>query len=96
MAINSRTTTANADACRLNKDNARSFTVTVQNQTVIYEVNVPKFQKGENWMPLGGAELAPGYWTFGPEDWQNYGTDTAQGIRFRAKFTATPGIVSVS
>lgn len=95
MAINARTTTANYDACRLDKPNAKSFTVQVGNQTVSYQLNVPTFGNGESWVPIGGAQLVPGLWTFDPSDWQEWGPQ-CNGIRLAAVNPATPGIVTVS
>ena len=95
MAINARTTTANYDACRLDKPNAKSFTVQVANQTVSYQLNCPPFGNGENWVPIGGAQLVPGLWNFDPTDWAEY-SQTCNGIRIAAVDPADPGVVTVS
>lgn len=96
MPINSRTTTADPNACRLDKANAISFTLQVTNQSILYELNVAAFGRGENWVPNGGAILLPGFWTFNADDWAEYGVARVQGIRCRAVAIATPGIVSIS
>jgi hypothetical protein len=96
MPINARTATANPDACRLDKRNARNFTVQVANQTCSYELNVAPFGRGETWMPGGGAQLVPGLWTFSQDDWIEYGVQYAQGIRFTSIDPADPAIITVS
>lgn len=96
MAINTRTTTSDPEVARLNKSNAVTFTVQVANQSVLYEINTAKYGRGENWVPVGGAILVPGLWTFTQVDWQEYGVDVVQGIRFRSAVTTDPGVVSVS
>lgn len=96
MPLNARITTASYEGARLDKPRARSFTVQVGNQSVYYQVNAPPFGTGENWVPGEGNILFPGFWTFGPEDWAEYGVVNVQGIRFKAVDIATPGIVTVS
>lgn len=96
MPLNARTTTADYNAARLDKPGARAFTVQVANQTVFYQLNVPPFGNGENWMPLEGAMLVPGLWNFDPSDWSEFGVETAAGIRFRAVDPVSPGIVTVT
>jgi hypothetical protein len=96
MALNFITTTTNADQTRLDKANAVSFTVQVANQSVYYEINASPFGRGENWVPLGGALLGPGFWTFSPADWAEYGVQTVQGIRFRSVVSTDPGVVTAS
>lgn len=96
MPLNARTTTAVADDTRLNKQDARAFTVIVANQAVYYELNVAPFGGGESWQPIGGIILYPGLWNFNATDWQEYGVDRVQGIRFRSVITTDPGVVSVN
>lgn len=96
MPLNAVTTTTNPDACRLNKQNAVSFTVTIANQSAYYELNVAPFGRGETWVPVGGAILSPGLWNFSPSDWAEYGVGTVQGIRFRSVLSTDPSVVSVS
>lgn len=95
MPINARTTTTNYDACRLDKPNAKSFTVQVGNQTVSYQLNVPPFGNGESWVPVGGAQLVPGLWTFTSDDWVEHGP-ICNGIRFAAVDPASPAVVTAS
>lgn len=96
MPLNNRTTTARFENTTLSKADAKGFTVQVSNQTVVYQLNIPPFGNGENWVPIGGANLLPGFWTFDATDFSDYGADTAQGIRFRAIDVADPANISVS
>lgn len=95
MPINGAVTTANYEDNTLSKPNARIFTLTVQNQPVMIQLNVPPFGTGENWVPIGGIRLDPGYWVFNAEDFAEYGVDRASGVRVRAFDAASPGIVTV-
>lgn len=84
------------DDTRLRKPNARTITVQVYNQPVLYQVDVPQFpQFGEVWSPESGAPLGPGFWTFGPDDWNDYNAPAAQGIRIK-NAGPLPATVSVS
>jgi hypothetical protein len=97
MPINTRIASAtDPNACRLDKRNAQTFTVQVANQSAYYQLNVAPFGRGENWMPIGGALLTPGLWTFHPIDWVEYGVSVTQGIRFWSAVTTEPANVSVS
>lgn len=86
-------TTARFTDAEYRKPNARTFTVQVGNQTVLYQVNLGH---SDEWMPSGGIELRPGYWNFDSRDWQGYGTDMVQGIRFAALSPADPGTVTAA
>lgn len=81
---------------RYDKRDARRFTVTVTGGTVKYQINVPPFGVGENWQPMNGAFLQAGFWTFDQNDWTEYGTEFAQGMRFALTDPASPATVSVS
>lgn len=94
MPLRSTPTTSNPDECRLDKSNARQFTVQVGNQTVLYELNVSTTGRGEQWSPP--TELRPGYWRFTDSDFQEYGVPVAQGIRFQSLVSADPGVVTAS
>lgn len=96
MPLNAVTTTARFEDTVLSKPGAVRFTVMVGNQTVLYQLNVPPFGNGENWLPIGGAQLVPGTWTFDPADWAEFGTERAQGIRFKALDITDPAVVTVS
>lgn len=96
MPINARITTADPNACRLDKSNATEFTVQVANQTVAYQLNTSPFGRGENWNPNPAAYLVPGLWNFSQSDFTQYGVSVVQGIRFSAVDPANPGIVTIS
>lgn len=96
MPINARVATTLYNDTRLDKFNASRFTVQVNNGSALYQVNVPPFGNGEAWMPAEGALLTPGLWTFDPADWGEYGTQYAQGIRFKLFSAVTPPTVTVS
>lgn len=95
MPVRSKATTANYDDTRLDKANAQSFTVQVSNQSVLIQLNVAPFGRGEAWMPPSGIEIRPGYWNFDSDDWSEFGVEKAQGIRV-ASATTIEGIVSIA
>ena len=95
MPINARTTTDNFDDCKLSKINAEIFTSTVQNQAVLIQLNVPPFGTGENWLPIGGMRLDPGYWQFKIEDFTEFGVSRAQGIRAKSAVAGVPAIITI-
>lgn len=95
MAVNGRSTDSNFDTVRLDKPNAVSFSVDVSNAYALYQLNVPQFGRGENWMPAEGRDIGPGYWTFDRDDFAEYGVDKANGIRFKSK-TGTAAVISAS
>jgi len=96
MPLNSRATTSLPDDTRLDKSNARTFTVQVANQAVYYQVNVPPFGRGEQWSPSPGAILYPGIWNFTDSDWYEYGVTVAQGIRFYSVTPGNPAVITAS
>jgi len=96
MPLNTVSTTDNYDSTVLPKSRASRFFVQVGNQSVLVQLNVPTFGQGDSWMPPEGIELRPGYFTFDEKDFQNYGSDTAEGIRFKSRVSGKPSVISVS
>lgn len=96
MPLNNKSTTLLFSDTVFTKKDAATFTVQVANQTVKYQLNVPPFGNGENWVPVGGINLLPGFWNFSATDFTEYGAQVAQGIRFASLTATDPAIVSVN